>query len=50
MVGVDIFKLPQTYEGNQQVVVFLLDYLTKWAEAFPVTNVLRPWRDSLLWT
>ena len=36
-VGVDILKLPQTYEGNQHVVVFL-DYLTKWAEAFPVAD------------
>ena len=33
-VGVDILKLPQTYEGNQYVVVFL-DYLTKWVNTFP---------------
>ena len=36
-VEVDILKLPQTYNGNQYVVVFL-DYLTKWVEAFPVTD------------
>ena len=36
-VGVDILKLPQTYSGNQYVIVFL-DYLTKWVEAFPVTD------------
>ena len=27
-VGVDVLKLPQTYDGNQFVVVFA-DYLTK---------------------
>ena len=30
-VGVDILKLPTSFEGNQYAVVFL-DYLTKWAE------------------
>ena len=48
-VGVDILKLPQTYKGNQYVVVFL-NYLTKWVEAFPVADysVLRLWWDCLL--
>ena len=36
-VGVDILKLPQTYDGNQYVVVFV-DYLTKWVEAFPTAD------------
>ena len=36
-IGVDILKLPQTFDGNQYVVVFL-DYLTKWVEAFPVAD------------
>ena len=36
-VGINILKLPQTYDGNQYVVVFL-DYLTKWVEAFPVAD------------
>ena len=36
-IGVDILKLPQTYDGNQYVVVFL-DYLTKWVEAFPIQD------------
>ena len=36
-IGVDILKLPLTYDGNQYVVVFL-DYLTKWVEAFPIPD------------
>lgn len=32
-VGVDILKLPLTYDGNQYVLVFL-DYLTKWQRFF----------------
>ena len=36
-VGVDILKLPQPYDGNQYVVVFV-DYLTKWVEAFPAAH------------
>ena len=36
-IGVDILKLPPTYNGNKYVVVFL-DYLTKWVEAFPVKD------------
>ena len=36
-VGVDILKLPQTFDGNKYVVVFL-DYLTKWVEAFPIQD------------
>ena len=36
-IGVDILKLPLTYDGNQYVLVFL-DYLTKWVEAFPIKD------------
>ena len=36
-VGVDILKLPTSFEGNQYAVVFL-DYLTKWAEVFPASD------------
>ena len=36
-VGVDILKLPTSFEGNQYAVVFL-DYLTKWAEVFPSSD------------
>ena len=36
-VGVDILKLPLTYDGNQYVLVFL-DYLMKWVEAFPIKD------------
>ena len=36
-VGVDILKVPLTYDGNQYVLVFL-DYLTKWVEAFPIKD------------
>ena len=32
-VGVDILKLPTSYDGNQYAVVFV-DYLTKWPEVF----------------
>ena len=38
MVGVNILELPQTYEGNQYMVVFL-DYLMKWAEVFPAADL-----------
>lgn len=37
MVGVDILQLPQSYQGNQYVVIFV-DYLTKWPEAFAVPD------------
>ena len=37
-MGVDVLQLPLTESGNQYAVVFL-DYLTKWAEAFPVANL-----------
>ena len=36
-MGVDIVQLPQTLDGNCYVIVFL-DYLTKWVEAFPVSD------------
>ena len=36
-VGVDIVQLLQTLDGNCYVIVFL-DYLTKWVEAFPVSD------------
>ena len=36
-VGVDILKLPLTYDGNQYVLVFI-DYLTKWVEAYPIQD------------
>ena len=35
--GVDVLQLPLTESGNQYAIVFL-DYLTKWAEVFPVAN------------
>ena len=36
-VGVDILKMPQTERGNRYIVVFI-EYLTKWAEAFPTSD------------
>ena len=36
-MGVDILKLPLTYDGNQYVLVFM-DYLTKWVEVFPIKD------------
>lgn len=36
-VGVDVLQLPLTTSGNRYVVCFL-DYLTKWIEAFPVSD------------
>ena len=36
-VGVDILKLPLTYDGNEYILVFL-DYLTKWVETFPIQD------------
>ena len=34
-IGVDILKLPLTYDRIQYAVIFI-DYLTKWVEAFPI--------------
>ena len=34
-VGVDVLKLPLTYDGNTYAVVFM-DYFTKWPEVFAV--------------
>ena len=36
-VGVDVLQLPVTHGGNRYVVCFV-DYLTKWAEAFPTSD------------
>ena len=36
-VGIDIMEKPQTCEGNCYVLV-IMDYLTKWVEAFPMSN------------
>ena len=36
-VGVDILKLPTSYDGHQYAVVFV-DYLTKWPEVFATTD------------
>ena len=36
-VGVDILQLPTTVNGNSYVVCFV-DYLTKWVEAFPMSD------------
>ena len=36
-VGVDVLQLPVTHQGNRYVVCFV-DYLTKWAEAFPIAD------------
>ena len=36
-VGVDVLQLPVTHRGNRYVVCFV-DYLTKWAEAFPMAD------------
>ena len=36
-VGVDIMELPLTTDGRNNVVV-IVDYLTKWVEAFPVAD------------
>ena len=35
-----MLQLPLTESGNQYAIVFL-DYLTKWAEVFPVANQLQ---------
>ena len=53
-VGVDILKLPLTYDGNQYVLVFV-DYLTKWVEAFPIKDqkaetVARVFVDEVVWS
>ena len=36
-VGVDVLKLPLTYDGNAYAVVFM-DYFTKWPEVFAVPD------------
>ena len=36
-VGVDMLKLPLTYDGNTYAVV-LMDYFTKWPEVFVVPD------------
>ena len=36
-VEVDVLQLPLTMNGNQYVVCFV-DYLIKWAEAFPTPD------------
>ena len=36
-VGIDIMEMPQTCEGNRDVLV-IVDYLTKWTEAFPMQD------------
>lgn len=36
-VGVDVLKLPLTYDGNTYAVVFM-DYFTKWPEVFAVPD------------
>ncbi len=36
-VGVDIIQFPRSHDGHQYCVVFM-DYLTKWPEAFAVSN------------
>ena len=35
-VGVDVLELPQTYNGNKYVIVFL-EYLTKWVERYQIS-------------
>ena len=36
-LGVDVLQLPVTHSGNRYVVCFV-DYLTKWVEAFPMSD------------
>lgn len=36
-VGVDVFKMLQTTQENQYIMVFI-DYLTKWVEVYPTAN------------
>ena len=36
-VGVDLMEMPLTERGNRYVIVFL-DYLTKWVEAYPLSE------------
>jgi len=36
-VGVDIIEMPLTTSGNKYIVVFV-DFLTKWAEAYPTAD------------
>ncbi len=36
-IGMDIMELPMSYDGNRYLLV-LMDYLTKWVEAFPMPD------------
>ena len=36
-VGIDIMEIPQTCEGTRYVLV-IVDYLSKWTEAFPMQD------------
>ena len=47
-VGVDVLKLPLTYDGNAYAVVFM-DYFMKWPEVFavPVCWWKRLWPDMV---
>ena len=36
-VGIDVMEMPQTCQGNRYVLV-IVDYLTKWTEAFPMQD------------
>ena len=36
-IGVDILEMPKTERGNSYIIVFM-DYLTKWPEAYAISN------------